>query len=161
MVEILPARFPAHLDEVRGIFREYSGTLGIDLCFQGFEEELAGLPGRYAEPEGCVLLAWDGGQVVGCGAIRLSEPGVAEMKRLYVRPAGRGMGLGRMLADRLCDYARGQGYASIRLDTLRSMTAANALYESMGFREIPAYVFNPNVGVRYMGLELVPSAVLP
>ena len=155
MVTIEPARFPAHLNEVRGIFREYAGTLGIDLCFQGFEEELAGLPGRYAEPGGCVLLAWDGGQVVGCGAVRPSEPGMAEMKRLYVRPAGRRLGMGRRLADQLCGYAREAGYRSIRLDTLATMTEAIRLYESMGFREIAPYIFNPSPDERYMGLNLV------
>ncbi len=160
MIQILPARFPHHLDQVRAIFREYSQTLGIDLCFQGFEDELATLPGRYAEPRGIVLLAWEKSEVVACGAIRAIYPEIAEMKRLYVRPAGRSLGLGRQLAQQLCLLARQTGYRAIRLDTLASMTAALALYQSMGFRDIPPYNFNPSPDVRYLELDLTTTPPL-
>jgi ribosomal protein S18 acetylase RimI-like enzyme len=154
MTQIHRARFPEHLDQVRSIFREYSQTLGIDLCFQGFESELATLPGRYAEPEGTVLLAWQQTEIIACGAIRPINSEIAEMKRLYVRPAGRNLGLGRQLAQQLCDFARQTGYRAIRLDTMSSMTAALALYQSLGFRDIPPYNFNPSPDVHYLELDL-------
>ena len=154
MAAIRPARFPDDLEQVRLIFREYADGLGIDLCFQGFEAELAGLPGMYAEPQGRVLLAEDEGQVVGCAAMRPLEGAVCEMKRLYVRPAGRGRHLGRRLATAVCRAAKDAGYARMRLDTLASMQAAQALYRSLGFRPIPAYVFNPIEGAVYMELDL-------
>jgi len=154
MPAIRPARFPDDLEQVRAIFREYADGLGIDLCFQGFEAELAGLPGKYAEPQGRVLLAEDDGRVVGCVAMRPLEGAVCEMKRLYVRPAGRGVHLGRQLARAICRAAQEAGYQRMRLDTLASMQAAQALYRSLGFRPIAPYVFNPIDGAAYMELDL-------
>jgi ribosomal protein S18 acetylase RimI-like enzyme len=164
---------------VRVLFREYAATIGVDLCFQGFETELAGLPGCYAPPAGCILLAESDGQHAGCIALRpldagdqnaarergAAERGAAvpdrctcEMKRLYVRPAYRGTGLGRTLAVALIKRAREIGYATMRLDTLESMTAAWALYRSLGFRECDAYYHNPLPGVRYMERALAPAS---
>jgi ribosomal protein S18 acetylase RimI-like enzyme len=154
MTAIRPARFPDDLEQVRLIFREYADSLDVDLCFQGFESELAGLPGMYAEPQGRLLLAEDEGEVVGCVAMRPLEGAVCEMKRLYVRPAGRGRHLGRQLAAAICRAAKDAGYERMRLDTLASMQAAQALYRSLGFTPIPAYVFNPIEGAVYMELDL-------
>lgn len=150
MIEIRAARFPEDADAVRAVFREYAEGLGIDLGFQDFEAELAALPGKYAAPGGCVLLAIDGDTVLGCVALRPSGPDAAEMKRLYVRPAGRGLKLGRRLAEAVCDAARQAGYARIRLDTLPDMVAARAVYASMGFVPTAPYVFNPIAGAIFL-----------
>jgi ribosomal protein S18 acetylase RimI-like enzyme len=148
------ARFPGEADLVREIFREYAAGLGVDLCFQDFDAELAGLPGKYAAPRGRLLLAWQDGKAVGCVALRPQADDAAEMKRLYVRPVARGLGLGRRLAGAICATAKEAGYARIRLDTLSSMTAAQGMYESMGFKPIPAYVFNPVAGTRFLERDL-------
>ena len=146
---------PADLDLVRTLFREYQAWLGVDLCFQSFEEELASLPGRYAPPSGRLLLAEHEGRVVGVIAAREIEPGVCEMKRLFVRPAAHGIGIGRALVERLIDESRDAGFRSMRLDTIADrMGAAVALYERLGFRDIPPYTHNPEPSVRYMELEL-------
>jgi ribosomal protein S18 acetylase RimI-like enzyme len=146
------------LEQTRTIFREYAAGLGVDLCFQGFEAELAQLPGEYAPPRGGLLLAWVDGAVAGCGALRplpeVDYPNACEMKRLYVRPAYRKLGLGRMLAQALIDQAVRAGYSSMLLDTLDDMEAARGLYASLGFEEIPPYYFNPIAGAHYLKAEL-------
>lgn len=158
MMEIRPAQFPRDLQVVRGLFREYAEGLGIDLCFQGFEEELAALPGKYAPPGGTVLLAWtgEGGEKtpVGCVALRPVNGGDSEMKRLYVKSGARGTQLGRRLAERICEEARAAGYTRICLDTLPSMQAAVALYTSLGFGPIEPYVYNPIPGALFLAREL-------
>ena len=141
---------------VQRLFVEYADSLEVDLAFQGFDEEVAGLPGAYARPAGRLLLAFDGKEPAGCVALRPLEPGVAEMKRLYVRPSARGAGWGRRLAERVVSEAREAGYERMRLDTLPSMRAALGLYVGMGFREIPAYRHNPVAGTRFLELDLRP-----
>lgn len=154
IAEIRPAEFPQDAGEVRALFREYAEGLGVDLAFQGFEDEVAALPGKYGSPGGLVLLAWHGDEVVGCIAMRRIDDAVCEMKRLYVRPQARGESLGRRLAERVCEEARRAGYARICLDTLASMASAQKLYQSMGFKAIDAYVFNPLPGTKFLALEL-------
>jgi len=128
------------LSQVRDLFLEYAGSLGFSLCFQGFDEEIRELPGMYAPPSGSLLLASEDGAAAGCVGIHALEDGAAEMKRLYVRPAFRGRGLGRTLAVRACEEARSCGYRKIRLDTIAgTMEVAIALYRSLGFREIEPY----------------------
>ena len=135
---------------VRALFREYAGSLGIDLSFQGFEDELVALPGGYD----AVLVARAAGDAAGCVGVRPLEPGVCEMKRLYVRPSARGTGLGRALAEAAIARARGLGYERMRLDTLRSMGTAQELYRSLGFVEIPPYRHNPIAGSSFLELRL-------
>lgn len=144
----------AEIGTVRALFREYEASIGVDLCFQGFEAELAGLPGDYAPPRGTILLARSGGELAGCVALRPLEGDDCEMKRMYVRPAFRGRGIGRALAESIVAEARRAGYRRMRLDTLATMITAIALYESLGFRRIPPYRHNPIPGAVYMELEL-------
>ena len=140
---------------VRVLFREYAASLGFDLCFQNFEQELADLPGQYAPPSGCLLLATAEDQPAGCVALKKFADGVCEMKRLYVRGRYRGTGLGRTLAEQIVQEARRLGYQAICLDTIPSvMGSAVALYRSLGFRDIPAYCFNPVPGALFMELRL-------
>ena len=150
VIELIKPRSPEQLQAVREIFREYADGLGVDLGFQGFDAELASLPGEYAEPRGALLLALVDGAVAGCCALRPLDtsdyPDAAEMKRLYVRSAFRGFGLGRRLAEATLDAARERGYASVLLDTLDDMEAARALYEDLGFEPIEPYYHNPIAG---------------
>jgi putative acetyltransferase len=152
---IFPALSPAQIAQARELFLEYAQSLGFSLCFQGFDKELAGLPGDYAAPEGRLLLAAHEDQLVGCVALHKLEPQICEMKRLYVRPKFRGNGFGRALADRVIVEARRIGYCRIRLDTIESvMKGAVAMYRNIGFLEIAPYCSNPIAGTLYMELQL-------
>jgi GNAT superfamily N-acetyltransferase len=160
-MQLVPAHTPDQLAVVRQLFREYADEIQADLCFQGFQQELAGLPGKYAPPRGCLLLACDEAELAGCVALRPLDGETCEMKRLYVRPAFRGTGLGRQLAQAVIARARAIGYRRMRLDTLRSMTSARTLYATLGFVEIPAYYENPLPGPVYLELNLRPNAISP
>ena len=152
------------IDDTRVIFREYAAQLDVDLCFQGFEDELKALPGEYAAPAGALLLAFVDGALAGCGAFRplhdVDYPNACEMKRLYVRRAFRRFGLGRLLARQLMDRAIEAGYSTMLLDTLDDMEAARNLYETLGFVEIPPYYFNPVPGAHYLKVDLRLPGVL-
>lgn len=140
----------ADLDEIRGLLREYAAWLEVDLCFQNFEQELAGLPGEYAPPGGRLLLA----EGAGCVALRRIDDETCEMKRLYVRSPDRGLGLGRLLIAAVIEEARCTGYRRMRLDTLPQMDRAQRLYASFGFKDIAAYCYNPEPGARFLELDL-------
>jgi putative acetyltransferase len=140
----------ADLDEIRTMLREYAAWLEVDLCFQNFEEELRGLPGDYAPPRGRLLIA----EGAGCVALRPIDEEICEMKRLFVRPDHRGSGLGRRLVSAIISEARAIGYRRMRLDTMPKMDRAQGLYASLGFREIAPYRFNPELGTRFLELEL-------
>ncbi len=151
---IVDAEIGERLRQVHSLFEEYAASLDTDLCFQGFADELAALPGAYARPSGRLLLALHTSDPAGCVALRALDPGVCEMKRLFVRPAFRGTGLGRRLVERLIAEAHGAGYARMRLDTLPSMRSARMLYAELGFTPIPPYRPNPIPGVEYLELDL-------
>ncbi len=157
-IELFTPATVADMASVREIFCEYAASLSVDLCFQDFHAELASLPGDYAAPRGALLLARVDGSVAGCCALRPMDssdyPNASEMKRLYVRKAFRGFGLGRQLAEAILDQARLAGYSAVLLDTLDDMEAARALYEDLGFEEIPPYYHNPHAGAHYLKVDL-------
>jgi putative acetyltransferase len=154
MLELVYVEEGERLADVRQLFSEYAESLGFDLSFQSFTAELENLPGDYAPPDGCLLLALHEERAVGCVALRKIEGDVCEMKRLYVRSDYRKLGVGRCLADAIINEARRRGYRSMRLDTVPSMSSAIALYMSLGFRQIDAYRYNPVDGALFLELDL-------
>jgi GNAT superfamily N-acetyltransferase len=153
---IFPAHTQEEVEQARTLFEEYAASLGISLCFQNFDQELKGLPGKYAPPDGRLLLAVENDELAGCIALRKLEPGICEMKRLFVRPAYRSHGLGRVLVQTIIDEARSLGYTHMRLDTLPGlMDKAIALYRSFGFVEIGPYGEHRVDGAKYMELDLL------
>jgi ribosomal protein S18 acetylase RimI-like enzyme len=154
MVAITPAHAGDDLRHVRALLEEYAASLGISLDFQRFDRELAQLPGEYQPPAGRLLLARSGPEIAGCVALRRIDGELCEMKRLYVRPAFQGQGIGRSLAEVVIAEARQAGYTTMKLDTLAFMTAAMSLYESLGFRDSAPYRHNPIPGTRFMSLSL-------
>jgi putative acetyltransferase len=154
MLRILPVENEKDIELAKTLFVEYADSLGFDLSFQDFDRELANLPGDYGPPAGCLLIADYRNQPAGCVALRQLSEGVCEMKRLYVRPDLRGLGIGRALAEAVIEQARKSGYTRMRLDTAPSMEAARALYVSIGFGRIDAYRYNPIEGAVFMELKL-------
>jgi GNAT superfamily N-acetyltransferase len=152
---LVQAECPAHVAQARELFQEYAQSLGVNLCFQNFEQELAGLPGHYAPPDGRLLLAEYDGQLAGCVALHKWDDGICEMKRLYLRPSFRGKGLGRAIAEKIIADASSIGYQRMRLDTIGPlMKDAVEMYRKLGFREIAPYRPNPIAGAMYMELQL-------
>lgn len=154
MLKIISAETSGQIVQVRELFQEYAVFLGFDLCFQGFEAELAGLPGEYAPPGGRLLLALDDDRAAGCVALRMIAADICEMKRLFVRAEFRGRGFGRALTAAIVEEARSGGYSRMRLDTVPALVEAIALYRSLGFREIAPYYPNPIPGALFMELDL-------
>jgi ribosomal protein S18 acetylase RimI-like enzyme len=154
-VVVASATSAADFVAVADLMRAYAASLGIDLGFQGFEEELASLPGKYAPPTGALLVARSGRKIVGCVGLRpLGDDGCCEMKRLYVAPEGRGLGLGRRLAEAIIAEARRLGYREMRLDTLPSMQGAIALYRTLGFADMEPYYATLIQGTVFLRLDL-------
>ena len=153
-VDIIKVVSKEHINIIRELFQEYADSLGFSLDFQNFDKELNSLPGDYAAPEGCLLLAYTGNQVVGCVGLRKISEGICEMKRMYLREEYRGKGIGKKLANRIIQEARQIGYKRMRLDTISTMVEAIHLYKSMGFKEIEQYYYNPIEGTKYMELKL-------
>ena len=153
-IHIIPASTTDLARRARALFLEYAATLGFDLSFQNFADELAALPGEYAPPGGALSVAVIGNDIAGCVAMRPFADNICEMKRLYVRPAYRRLGVGRLLAMEVIESARKAGYARMRLDTVPSMVEAIAMYRSMGFVEIRAYAVKPVEGAVFMELDL-------
>lgn len=151
----MQAECSAQVAQARELFQEYAQSLGVNLCFQNFEQELAGLPGHYAPPDGRLLLAEYDGQLAGCVALHKWDDGICEMKRLYLRPSFRGKGLGRAIAEKIIADASSIGYQRMRLDTIEPlMKDAVEMYRKLGFREIAPYRPNPIAGAMYMELQL-------
>lgn len=157
-IQLVTPTTEAQIEATRTIFTQYAAQLGVDLCFQNFDAELAELPGEYANPQGALFLALVNGEVAGCCALRplgsVDYPNAAEMKRLYVRDAYRGLGLGRQLTEAALDAARMAGYHCVLLDTLDDMESARALYQDLGFIGIPPYYHNPIAGAHYLKVDL-------
>ena len=154
LIKLIPAESKAQIRSARQLFEEYAAELNISLCFQNFSQELAELPGQYARPAGQLLLAEFDGRLAGCVALRKIEEGMCEMKRLFVRPEFRGHAIGRCLAEAIIAEARQIGYPAMRLDTLKKLKAALALYGSLGFQPIEPYYENPIENVVYLELKL-------
>lgn len=157
-IRLITVQTAGHMESVRTLFREYAASLSVDLCFQNFEYELNALPGEYSTPRGNLVLVLVEETPAGCCAMRpldtVDYPNACEMKRLFVRPPFRGMRLGRMLAESILDLARMADYDCVLLDTLNDMESARALYEELGFEEIPPYYFNPIAGAHYLKADL-------
>ena len=158
VIALITPSSPAQIQATRLIFQEYAAQVGVDLCFQNFDAELAGLPGEYTEPQGALLLALVDGEMAGCCALRQlassDYPNACEMKRLFVRQPYRRLGLGRQLAEAIVDAARIAGYHHLLLDTLSDMESARALYQDLSFHEIPPYYHNPIAGAHYLKIDL-------
>jgi GNAT superfamily N-acetyltransferase len=153
-LNIIRVEQASHLEDVRELFVEYANSLDFGLDFQNFQEELANLPGQYAPPGGCLFIALHDNEPMGCVGLRKVENNVCEMKRLYVRPRYRGLGIGRVLADTIVQEASKKGYGRMRLDTVPNMKAARKLYLSMGFKEIAPYRYNPIKGATFLEKKL-------
>lgn len=157
-IRLISAQTAEQIESIRTLFKEYAASLTVDLCFQNFEQELLTLPGEYETPRGSLVMVLVGETPAGCCAMRpldtVDYPNACEMKRLFVRPSFRGMRLGRMLAEHILDLARLADYDCILLDTLDDMESARALYEGLGFEEIPPYYFNPIAGAHYLKANL-------
>jgi len=150
---------PGDVAAARELFREYEKSIGIDLSFQGFEEELASLPGKYAAPAGALIVARVDGAPMGCVALRRIDERTCEMKRLFVRPEGRGLKIGAELVRRIIEAAQARGYQAMRLDTLQTiMRNAISLYQRFGFQDIEPYIYNPLPGARFMEKKLQPGS---
>ena len=155
MIEIVQAETPAQIEQARNLFREYEKMLGLNLCFQNFDEEVANLPGKYAAPEGRLFLVLSDGKLVGCVALRKLENEICEMKRLFVREDFRNLRIGKLLIEKIIEEGRTAAYEKMRLDTFPAkMSKAVKLYESYGFREIPPYYDNPYDGILFMEMKL-------
>lgn len=153
-MKIIEATSPEHIEIARDLFREYQQFLNVDLCFQGFEEELASLPGKYAHPKGAILLAEHEGEIAGCVAVRPIEGETCEMKRLYVKDEFRGLAIGKKLADAIIEKARELNYQKMQLDTLERLETAMGIYQKLGFEKISPYYANPLDEVVYWELQL-------
>lgn len=158
MIDLATPTSIENIQAVRGLLKEYAASLHVDLCFQDLDAELASLPGQYAEPRGALRVAFCDGELAGCCGLRpldnVDYANACEMKRLFVRPQFRGMGIGRRLAETILDAARQAGYACVLLDTLSDMETARAMYQELGFAEIPPYYFNPIAGSHYLKVDL-------
>jgi ribosomal protein S18 acetylase RimI-like enzyme len=154
MIEIIPVDTKDHISLVHSLFEEYAHSLGFHLDFQDFQAELVNLPGDYAPPDGCLLLAFNDNALAGCVGMRKLEQGVCELKRMYVKPEFRKLGIGRKLAETVIALAHDTGYKLMRLDTLANMTEAVSLYRSLGFKESERYRYNPIEGAKFFRLEL-------
>lgn len=153
-MKIIEATSAAQIQTAAALFREYQQFLSVDLCFQGFEDELANLPGKYAQPSGAILLAEVQEQIVGCVAVRPIEGQICEMKRLYVKPSAQGQSAGRLLAEAIIKKAKLLGYTKMQLDTLKRLDTAISLYLKLGFTKTDAYYPNPLSEVVFLELEL-------
>lgn len=153
-IRIVQAQTPRDWDRARELINEYAAALGVDLCFQNFDEEIAHLAAHYGPPRGAMLLAFEGDAGIGCVGLRAHDDSTGEVKRLYVVPAARGRDLGRLLANRIIEIAREHGFERLVLDTLPTMQTAQALYRALGFKPIDSYRYNPVQGTVYMALDL-------